>query len=578
MSKLLTELTWDRIDWLQANKEVRRLQRRIYKASLKGDIHTCQQLQQRLIRNPYAKLIAVQQGTTLNKGKDTPGVDSYIATSKSMKLKLAKNLRINGKASPVRRVWIPKPGKDEKRPLGIPTIQDRAKQALAKLALEPEWEARFEPNSYGFRPGRSCHDAIEAIFLNLHHQTDKLVFDADIRKCFDRIDHSALLGKLKTFPLMETQVKAWLNAGIFDQYARQERLIFPEMGTPQGGVISPLLANIALHGLEEHLLTYVSSRNLPKPHSGAAKGTRAKRSALGVIRYADDFVLIHRNPEIMGMVICETKAWLADMGLEISEEKIKLRWASQSFKFLGFQIALVKTHDRYRVKITPSKENVLRVINKTNNVIQKSKSASSYQLVRRLRPIILGWANYFRYCECKTTFSKVDNLVYQQTRAWALRRAVRTNRTEVMLKYFPKDRTYKFQNRTYKANWVLSGIRVDTTGKPCTIILPKIAWISSEKYVKVSGTKSVFDGDDIYWAKRTSRYSSLSTRVSNLLRIQKGKCRICKGKFQMGDQMEVDHIIPVSKGGKDEYLNLQLLHRQCHVMKTAEDLKSNPSL
>ena len=147
-----------------------------------------------------------------------------------------------------------------------------------------------------------------------------------------------------------------------------------------------------------------------------------------------------------------------------------------------------------------------------------------------------------------------------------------------MLKYFPKGRTYKFQNRTYKANWVLSGIRVDTTGKPCTIILPKIAWISSEKYVKVSGTKSVFDGDDIYWAKRTSRYSSLSTRVSNLLRIQKGKCRICKGKFQMGDQMEVDHIIPVSKGGKDEYLNLQLLHRQCHVMKTAEDLKSNPSL
>jgi RNA-directed DNA polymerase len=573
MSQLLTELTWGKIDWLKANKEVRRLQRRIYKASLKGDIHTCQQLQQRLIRNPYAKLIAVQRVTTLNKGKDTPGVDGYVATSKSMKMKLAKNLRINGKASPVRRVWIPKPGKEEKRPLDIPTIQDRAKQALAKLALEPEWEARFEPNSYGFRPGRSSHDAIEAIFSNLHHHTDKLVYDADIRKCFDRIDHSALLEKLRTFPLMEMQVKAWLNAGIFDQYACQQKSTFPEMGTPQGGIISPLLANIALHGLEEHLLTYVSSRDFPKPHPGAARGTRAKRAALGIIRYADDFVLIHRNPKIMERVICETKVWLAGMGLEVSEEKTRLRWASQSFKFLGFQIVLVNTHDRYRVKITPSKENVLRLIDKTNYVIQSGKSASSYELARRLRPILLGWANYFRYCECKTTFSKVDNLVYQQIRAWALRRAVRTSRTEVMLKYFPRGRTYKFQNRTYKANWVLSGIRIDrTTGKPCTIILPKIAWISSEKYVKISGTRSVFDGDGIYWAKRTPRYSSLSTRVANLLRIQNGKCSICKDRFQMEDQMEVDHIIPVFKGGKDEYINLQLLHRQCHVIKTAEDL------
>ena len=166
MSKFLSELTWNDIKWGDSYDKVRRLQRRIFKASQKGDKRKVWHLQQRLIRSPYSKLIAVQQVTTLNKGKNTPGVDGFIPTTPRMKLNLAKNLRLNGKASLVKRVWIPKPGKTEKRPLGIPTIQDRAKQALAMLALEPEWEAKFEPNSYGFRPGRSCHDAIEAIFLN----------------------------------------------------------------------------------------------------------------------------------------------------------------------------------------------------------------------------------------------------------------------------------------------------------------------------------------------------------------------------------------------------------------------------
>jgi len=165
MSKFFTELTWNKINWGDSYNEVRRFQRRIFKASLLGDKRKVWHLQQSLIRSPHAKLIAVQQVTTLNKGKNTPGVDGFIPTTSGMKLTLAKNLHLNGKASLVKRVGIPKPGKIEKRPLGIPVIQDKAKQALAKLALEPEWEAKFEPNSYGFRPGRSSHDAIEAITL-----------------------------------------------------------------------------------------------------------------------------------------------------------------------------------------------------------------------------------------------------------------------------------------------------------------------------------------------------------------------------------------------------------------------------
>lgn len=569
MSEFFSELTWDNVKWGDSYKQVRRLQRRIFKASRFNDKRTVWHLQQRMIRSPHAKLIAVHKVTTLNKGKNTLGVDGFIPTTPSMKLKLAKNLRLNGKASLIRRVWIPKPEKTEKRPLGIPIIQDRAKQALAMLALEPEWEAKFEPNSYGSRPGRSCHDAIEAIYSNLHQNVDKLVFNADIQKCFDRIDHNALLAKLESFPLMERQVKAWLKAGIMEEHANM-----PEesrIGTPQGGVISPLLSNIAFHGLEEHLLNYVASRDFPKPHPDSARGTRTKRAALGVIRYVDDLVIIHMNPKIMEKVIHETKHWLANVGLEISDEKSQLRWASQSFCYLGFQIILVTRNRKPRIKITPSKESVKRLTSKIRNIIQNNKSASSYALIYLLRPVLIGWGNYFRYCECKETFQKVDNIIYNQLRAWVVRRATRKGRIATMESYFVKNRTYKFQNRTYKANWIFAGKRVSKTGIPVNTFLPKVSWISSKSYVKVAGNASVYDGDHLYWATRNPKYSSLSTRVKNLYNRQRGKCSACQRNFQVGDHMEVDHIVPRSKGGLDQYKNLQLLHRQCHIEKTRKD-------
>ena len=565
MSKFNKELTWNKIKWGNSYKIVRRLQRRIFKASLNDDRKLLVHLQQQLIRNTHAKLIAVHKVTTLNKGKHTPGVDGIIPTSPRMKLELAKKLHLNGKAALVKRVWIPKPGKTEKRPLGIPTIEDRAKQALATLALEPEWEAKFEPNSYGFRPGRSCHDAIEAIFTNLRHGVDKLVFDADIRKCFDNINHDVLLSKLKSFPLMERQIKAWLKAGIMDEYANTPKESLK--GTPQGGIISPLLANIALHGLEDHLLNYVSSRNFPKPHPDAARGTRAKKAALGVIRYADDIIIIHRNPMIMEKVIIEAKEWLTNVGLEVSKEKSKLRWASQSFSYLGYQLTLVTRQGNPRIKITPSKESVNRLIDKTRNIIQNNKSASSYTLIYLLRPVIIGWGNYFRYCECKETFSKIDNIIYNQLRAWVLRRAIRTNRTNTMAKYFIRNRTYRFQGKDYSANWIFAGQRNDKHGIPSNTHLPKLSWISSKSYAKIPGNASVYDGNHLYWASRNPKYSSLSTRVKNLYNQQSGKCSACKIKFQLSDHMEVDHIIPRSKGGSDRYVNLQLLHRQCHIEK-----------
>jgi RNA-directed DNA polymerase len=227
-----------------------------------------------------ARALSVRRVTQDNQGKKTAGVDGIKSLTPKQRLNLVGNLKLGSKVSPTRRVWIPKPGTEEKRPLGIPTMKDRALQALVKLALMPEWEARFEPNSYGFRPGRSCQDAIEAIFLSINKKP-KYVLDADIAKCFDRINHETLLQKLNTFPTIRRQIRAWLKAGVMDG----KQLFTTSEGTPQGGVISPLLANIALHGMEERIKQYAETLKGSK---------RNNRWSLSLIRYADDFVIHSR--------------------------------------------------------------------------------------------------------------------------------------------------------------------------------------------------------------------------------------------------------------------------------------------
>lgn len=275
---------WNSIQWATVNEYVRKLQKRIYLASKEGKIKTIRNLQNRLVTSYNAKLVAIRRVTQDNKGKKTAGVDGIKLLKPQQRFEYVKKNMICGKASPLRRVWIPKPGKKEKRPLGIPTMTDRINQALLKLALEPEWEAKFEPNSYGFRPGRGCHDAIKQIYLSINKKP-KYVLDADISKCFDKIDHSKLLEKIGFCKgKFHRQIKAWLASGIIDQEVFQET----ETGTPQGGVISPLLANIALHGMETMLKDLMKSIPLRTP-KGTSMGTRDKQRSLSIIRYADDF-------------------------------------------------------------------------------------------------------------------------------------------------------------------------------------------------------------------------------------------------------------------------------------------------
>jgi len=298
---------WKTMNWRQAERYVFKLQKRIYAASRRGDVKRCRKLQKTLMRSWSNRVLAVRRVTVENQGKKTAGVDGVKSLPPKARFELAGQLKLTGKSKPTRRVWIPKPGREEKRPLGIPAMYDRALQAVAKAALEPEWEAVFEPNSYGFRPGRSCHDAIKQIKLCIQNKA-KYALDADIAKCFDRINHEALLQKLNIKGKVRQQIKAWLKSGVIDKGA----FTATSEGTPQGGVISPLLANIALHGLENRIKQYAET--LPGEK-------RNNLTSLSLIRYADDFVVLHKDKAAVQGCREIISEWLPGIGLELKPEK-----------------------------------------------------------------------------------------------------------------------------------------------------------------------------------------------------------------------------------------------------------------
>ncbi|GET36331.1 RNA-directed DNA polymerase (Reverse transcriptase) [Microseira wollei NIES-4236] len=505
-------------------------------------------------------MIAVRRVTQDNLGKKTAGVDGQKSLTPKQRLALTGKLKLGSKVSPTRRVWIPKPGTEEKRPLGIPTIKDRALQALVKLALEPEWEARFEPNAYGFRPGRSCHDAIEAIFTSIHLKP-KFVLDADIAKCFDRIDHEALLNKLNTFPTIRRQIRAWLKAGVMDNM----QYFDTSLGTPQGGVISPLLANIALHGMEERIKQYADT--LP---TRSGKGKRDNRRSLSLIRYADDFVILARDITVIQRCREIISEWLKGMGLELKPSKKRIahtlhRYGQEEpgFNFLGFKVQQFPTgkyHSKqgFKTIITPSKEKQKVHYDQIAKEIEAHKSAPQEALIKRLNPLIKGWANYYSTAVSSEAYRDLDDLTYQKLKAWAKRRHPRKSREWVSKKYW----------QTIDGdNWVFATRK---GGKPAVRLIDH-ADTPIVRHVKVKGESSPYDGNLVYWSSRMGKNPELPIRVAKLLKQQKGKCTHCGLYFRENDVMEVDHKIPKSKGGKDSYENWQLLHRHCHDTKTAND-------
>ena len=547
---------WHSINWRKLERSVYKLQKRIYQASARGDVKAYRRLQKTLMKSWSARALAVRRVTQDNQGKKTAGVDGVKSLTPKQRLELTGNLNLGSKVSPTRRVWIPKPGTEEKRPLGIPTMKDRALQALVKLVLEPEWEARFEPNSYGFRAGRSCHDAIGAIF-NAINGKPKYVLDADIAKCFDRINQEKLLIKLNTSPTIRRQIRAWLKAGVMDG-----KQLFPTSeGTPQGGVISPLLANIALHGMEERIKQYTETLEGRKQHN---------YQSLSLIRYADDFVILHKDITVVQRCKEIISEWLQGMGLELKPSKTRLTHTlhqyeqeKPGFDFLGFtiqQFPVGKYHSKqgFKTIITPSKQKQKVHYDQIASVIEAHKAAPQAALISRLNPIIRGWANYYATVVSKVTYSDIDHLMYQKLNAWAKHRHPKKNGKWVSKRYWQS---------IDGDNWVFATRKEGST----SLRLLNHADTPIVRHVKVKGESSPYDGNLVYWSSRMGNNPEMPTRVSKLLKKQKGKCTHCEMFFREDDVMEVDHIIPKSKGGKDEYKNLQLLHRHCHDTKTANN-------
>ena len=392
-------LKWTDIDWTMVEKNVFKLQKLIYRASSRGEIRNLHKYQRLLRKSYYARLLAVRRVTQDDQGKKTARVDGIKNLSQEQKFDLVDLLNTPYlKASPNHRIWIPKPGKDEKHPLYILRIYDRALQSLVKLGMEPEWEAHFEPNSYGFRPGRSTHDAIAAIFSSIRIKP-KYVLDAVISQCFDKINHDVLLEKLGKTPYRRL-IKEWLKYGVLDNNQFHPPLSGMGVDTLQGGIISPLLANIALHGMEERLMEFAETSDMKNK-----MGQQMKPQSLTLTRYADNFVILHENIKVVLRAKTLIQEWLSQIGLELESEKTRIAHTLEEyegnqpgFDFLGFNIRQYKvksTELGYKTLIKPSSKSIKTHYRKLADICDSHKSAPVSVLITRLNPVIKGWADYF---------------------------------------------------------------------------------------------------------------------------------------------------------------------------------------
>ena len=538
-------VAWQDIPWKKIHRHVFRLQKRIYRATQCGQIRTAHKLQKLLIKSWYARLLAVRRVTQDNHGKQTAGIDGMKVLTPPQRWALAQELRLDGQATPLRRTWIPKRGSPEKRPLGIPTQSDRARQTLVRQALEPEWEAKLAPHTYGFRPGRSCWDAIATIFLRIRFRP-QYALKVDIAKCFDRICHTALLAKTQASPGIRRQIKAWLKAGSMED----GQLLPTTAGTPQGGTISPLLALIALHGMDEAI-----TRVYPQAR---------------VIAYADDCVVLHEDRRVLEHCQQLLMTWLAAMGLTLNEAKSHIHHTldgdQPGFDFLGFHIRqyrVGKHHSGchasghrlgFKTLIKPAKANIQAHLAELGRIIRRSKALPQGEVIRQLNPKIRGSANYYRIEVSKAVYARLDHLTWVKLRRWAHRR-----------------------HSTKSIGWAIERYwhRLDTrrvfatppTG-PDAVHLHMHSEVAITRHVKVQGNRSPYDGDWLYWSIRQGRHPRASPRLARLLKEQRGRCRHCRLFFHHEDRIEIDH----RNGDRHDarFANLQALHGHCHDAKTRE--------
>jgi len=535
---------WHAIDWRAINRNVRRLQVRIVQATKESKWGRVRALQRLLTHSYSGKGLAVRR-VTENNGKATPGVDQEIWDTPEKKTQAVQALKRRGyRSQPLRRVYIPKSDGKTMRPLGIPTMIDRGQQALHLLALDPVVETTADRNSYGFRQKRSCADAIGQCFLALRRANAQWILEGDIKSCFDKISHDWLLAHV---PMDRVILQKWLKSGYMEKRVLHESTD----GTPQGGIISPALANCALDGLERLLQVKFPARKRLKSFGG-------EKPCVHLVRYADDFVITSKSKELLeGEIKPLVEQFLQERGLELSPTKTVITHVERGFDFLGQN---VRRYPKGKLLIKPSKKNVGTFLNGIRRIIKDAHGASAADLIDQLNPKIRGWANYHRHVVSKRTFGRVDHAIFSNLWQWARRRHPNKPSRWVKAKYFERRRD---------RDWTFFDETCDDEGRPNKVWLYNAKSTPIKRHVKVKGEANPYDpAYETYFEEREEAHMLDTFRGTRTLRFlwheQRGLCTLCNTKITRITGWRLHYCVPRVKGGSTGATNCVLLHPECH--------------